>query len=118
MVLFTALFLSSCSFNEAPAKSDEGQETPTVEASAPERQALYVYGQKINAREITLQYGGEPLPLSCGYVRLVGVVSGDEAAVALLEIGGRGAACLMGNRVGEYKVVSISEKEVKLCLGK
>jgi hypothetical protein len=117
-ILFTAFLLSSCSFYETPAKSAEIQETPTAEAAAPERQALYVYGQKLTSREITLHYGGEPLPLSCGYVRLVGTVNGVNEPIALLEIGGRGAACLPGDKVGEYKVVSINEREVELCSGK
>jgi len=118
LFLLAALTLSSCSFYEAPAKSAEIQETPTVEAAAPERQALYIYGQKINSKEVILGYGGEPLPLSCGYVRLVGTVNGENEPIALLEIGGRGAACLMGDKVGEYRVVSINEREVELCSGK
>jgi len=115
LILSASLILSSCSFYEAPARSVEVQGTVTVEASASERQALYVYGQKVNSKEVTLYYGGDPLPLSCGYVKLVGAVRGRKSW-ALLEIGGKGSCFALGDKVGDYRIVEINEKEVKLCL--
>jgi len=112
-----AFFIPSCSFYEAPARSEKVQPETTAEAYASPRKALYVYGQKTNTKQITIFYGGDPIPLSCGYVKLVGAVRG-EGSLALLEIGGKGSCFALGDKVGDYRIVEISEKEVKLCLEK
>jgi len=106
--------MPSCSLYEAPARSVEVQTEVTAEAHTPARKALYVYGQNTNTRQITIFYGGDPIPLACGYVKLVGAVRG-EGSLALLEIGGKGSCFALGDKVGDYRIAEISEKEVKLC---
>lgn len=111
ILLLMSLGLSACSSTSHPQEA-----TVTEEKPEPQRSALYVYQthSQTNSPSLTLYMGAEPLALSAGYVRLVGVVG----PIALLEIGGRGSQVGVGDRVGEYAVQNISESEVKLCIKK
>ncbi len=127
-----ALILSSCS---SPKKEAENRtvevEDETVESVAsPEanmREPVYIYGKQSGgeSNRVTLTINGEPLLLTNGYVRLVGVVSGPARnakqgdagggrPLALVEIGGRGLCVEVGDKVADYMVVNISRKEIVL----
>ncbi|KAF0134832.1 MAG: hypothetical protein FD145_400 [Candidatus Saganbacteria bacterium] len=82
-----------------------------------ESSALYVYGGIVNSKTIFLRFGEDPIPLSCGYVKLVGAVNSDFPE-ALIEVGGKGVRIEEGNAIGDYKIADINEREVKLCLKK
>lgn len=119
-VIFVALFLVSCSNSKEKAAAErEEDKTEIVEqVSSVEietREPIYVYGhhQEKILKEVILRLNAEPLLLSSSYVRLVGVVSGGRP-MAVIEVGGRGLCIGVGEEVGEYMVVGISEKEVKL----
>ena len=120
-VIVLALLLTSCSgsgkepktaVREEPLEVVESREN-TVEVDP--REPLYVYKNQPAAdqQEIVLRLNAEPLLLTSGYVRLVGVVSGGKP-LALIEVGGRGLGVEIGDEVGEYQVVDISAKSV--CL--
>jgi hypothetical protein len=119
-LILLILALSSCSSNkekvEAAMDENEANEgfEPSVEVKA--REPLYIYENhpdKIGSKEVDLGMNKEPLLLSSGYVRLVGVVSGGKP-LALVEVGGRGLCLEPGEELGEYKVMEISEKSVRL----
>lgn len=110
------IFTSSCT-SPQPEKTSEVQETPTVEAKTDERKPVFVYGQKSDAEKIDLRFGGEPIPTSSGYLKLVGTIGGVYPQ-AIIEIGGKGKIFSSGDNIGSYKIVSIKEMEVKLCLKK
>ena len=115
-IIFIAFLTTSCS-SVPDAKPTEDQETATKEAIVSERQPIYTYGQKTNSKELILNFGGEPIAISCGYIKLVGTIGGENPQ-ALIEIGGKGCLFSIGESVGEYNIISINNKEVKLCLGK
>ena len=116
LIILLAFLCTSCA-SVPESKSTEEQEAPTKEAIVSERQPIYTYGQRANSRELILCFGGEPIAVSCGYIKLVGTIGGMDPQ-ALIEIGGKGCLFSNGESVGEYKVVSIKDKEVKLCLGR
>ena len=115
-IILAAILCSSCA--SAPeTKSVEDEETPTKEAVVSERQPIYTYGQRSNSKELILFFGGEPASISSGYIKLVGTIGGKNPQ-ALIEIGGKGRMFSNGELIGEYQIVSILNKEVKLCLRK
>lgn len=115
---YTILLLMSLGLSACSSPPSHPQEAPVVEEkSEPQRTALYVYQthNQTNSPSLTLYIGAEPLALSTGYIRLVGVIAGK---VALVEIGGRGTQVRVGDKVGEYSIQTIEESEVNLCLRK
>ncbi|HTY12857.1 MAG TPA: hypothetical protein VMD02_01570 [Candidatus Omnitrophota bacterium] len=114
LLLLLAFALSSCSYSEQ-TPTTTSNETPTVEVETPSRGPVLVYGRPANGKEITLRFGAEPVMLSCGYVRLTGTVLGDDPG-AVIEIGGKGLVFGIGEEIGGYRIASIDDKEVKLCL--
>lgn len=114
LLMFTT---TSCSSVPEAKPSDDSEAVPTKEAVVSERQPIYTYGQRSNSKELILFFGGEPASISCGYIKLVGTIGGSNPQ-ALIEIGGKGRLFSNGELIGEYQVVSILNKEVKLCLRK
>ena len=121
-IILLILALSSCSGIKEKAEEnlerDESEAMVEQRASieAAVREPLYVYKNQpegIASRNVTLTLNEEPLLLPNGYVRLVGVVSGGRP-MALVEVGGRGLCVEIGNRVGDYRVVSILAKKIRL----
>lgn len=112
ILLLLSLGLSACSPFAQPKAVPPSEEKPE-----PRRSALLVYQthNQTNSPSLTLYIGAEPLALSTGYIRLVGVIAGK---VALVEIGGRGTQVRVGDKVGEYSIQTIEESEVNLCLRK
>jgi hypothetical protein len=121
-LILLILALSSCASvkekEEIGLKEEESEimvdEAPSLEAEI--RKPIYVYEsqpKKISSSKVTLKLNSEPLLLSNGYVRLAGVVSGGRP-MALIEIGGRGRSVEIGEEVGEYKIVNILGKAVRL----
>jgi len=106
----------SCSYmpEQKPVNVQEG---PTAEASTIDRQPIYVYGQKSDLSKIILHFNDDPISISCGYIKLKGIVAGEDPQV-LIEVGGKGEILSTGEKLGEYKIVSISNEEVELCLRK
>jgi len=87
----------------------EENDTASVEAEEEiaSREAVFTYGSSKNlAPCLTLKISGEPVLLPSGYVRLVGVVSG-ERQVACLDVGGRGLALEKGEIIDDYRVSRI-----------
>ena len=122
LLILAILALSSCaSVKEKAEVSPEGEESEIIveQASSAEaeiRKPIYVYEnqpEKVTLSKVSLKLNAEPLLLSNGYVRLVGVVSGGRP-MALIEIGGRGRSVEIGEEVGEYKIVNILGKAVRL----
>ena len=122
IIISVALVLCSCSASigkeeKVDIKNSDGdsveEKAPSVEVEP--REPVYVYDKHPgnNLKEVALSLNNEPLLLSNGYLRLVGVVSGGKP-LALVEIGGRGICAEIGGRIGDYSVVSISEKEINL----
>lgn len=108
LLLFLLLiFVAGCRESVKP-------ELSTASVATPESTALYVYGQNKNPSNLVLKVGGEPVTVAAGYIKLAGTVLGDEP-LAVLEIGGRGSVVEVGDRISEYRIFSISEREVKLC---
>ena len=110
LFLLLLLFVAGC--REAVKPELSPTSVPTPESSA-----VYVYGQNKNTNDLVLKVGGEPVTVAAGYIKLAGTVLGEEP-LAVLEIGGRGQVCRVGEEVSDYQVISISEREVKLCLKK
>lgn len=75
------------------------------------REAVYVYTEK---QASSLMLRNEPLLLSTGYARLVGVVSGDRP-IALIELGGRGLTAAVGDVVDGYSVDHIDQEVIYLA---
>ena len=115
ILLIAIIFMSSCSSPE----EEVGVEEEGMAVKQTTREAVYVYSRNGNKpSKVSLNFANEPLPLSCGYVRLVGVVGDGGGRIALLEIGGRGLIVRVGDKVDNYIVSTISEKGVVLCLKK
>ena len=93
------------------------QESATPEASTNDRKPIYVYGQKSDLSRITLHFTDDPISISRGYIKLKGIISGEDPQ-ALIEVGGKGEILSTGEKLGEYQIVSISNEEVELCLRK
>lgn len=120
-VFLAALLLTSCSGSKEEPKVGQQEESleivesreNTVEADP--RETLFVYKDQAatDQNEIILKLNAEPLLLTSGYVRLVGVVSGGKP-LALIEVGGRGFGVEIGEEVGKYQVVDISARSVRL----
>ncbi|NQT30359.1 MAG: hypothetical protein HQ596_07290 [Candidatus Saganbacteria bacterium] len=123
-LLILSLLLVSCSspkedpkvvIEKEEAESLEGQ-TATLEAQS--RQQIYAYENNVdkNPKEVILKLNAEPLLLTSGYVRLVGVVSGGKP-LALIEVSGSGLCVGIGDEVGKYKVCKIFNEQVQLEKG-
>ncbi|MFH1347371.1 MAG: hypothetical protein ABIH22_01645 [Candidatus Margulisiibacteriota bacterium] len=121
-LLLIALLLTSCSGSkeesniEPQAESLEVVESRENTVEVDPREPLFVYKNQpvMNLDEIILKLNAEPLLLTSGYVRLVGVVSGGKP-LALIEVGGRGLGVEIGDEVGQYQVVNISTNCVFLA---
>lgn len=117
LILSIVCLLSAC----APSEREQiAQEPAVVEAteeaeSQPTREAVFVYGDhsKDCPPKITLQLNAEPIQLSSVYVRLAGIIAG-VSPVALVEVGGKGFCVKRGDKVKEYRVISISPQEINL----
>jgi len=113
------LLLSSCSSNSAIKESPLPQEDNSVPEEKVEtsdvssREPLFVYKNQApsDAKSIKLGINSEPLLLSSGYIRLVGVVSGVRP-VAIIEVAGKGLCVEIGDEVCGYKIESISAKNI------
>lgn len=120
-IVFLALLLVSCSSpKEEPKVTREAddaefieEQVATVEANP--RKPLFVYqNQSPNiSDQIILQLNSEPVLLTAGYVRLVGVVSGGKP-LALVEVGGKGRCVSVGDLIEGYLVDFIYNDKVKL----
>ncbi len=118
LVLFSyMLFLPAC----APSEQEKSvPDQTTIETSEeaeapPSREAVFVYSDhsKDGPPNISLQLNAEPIQLSSVYVRLAGIIVG-VSPVALVEVGGKGFCVKRGDKVKEYRVISISPQEVNL----
>lgn len=89
------------------------------EQSVASREAVYIYSEK-QAGSNSLMLRSEPLLLSTGYARLVGVVSGPvcpaggDRPIALIELGGRGLTVAVGEVVDGFTVDHIDQEIVYL----
>jgi len=70
-----------------------------------------------NNQTIYLTLLSSPKNTGSGYIRLSGILKGSEN-IAILEIAGKGAIVHLGEKIDEYKITSISDKGVVLCLGR
>jgi hypothetical protein len=117
LLIVLAVLLSSCA--SQPSKGLINNETTDISAEAeavpiPSRESVFIYsGRKNPASRLILTLSGEPVLLSSGYIRLVGVVSGGKPT-ACLEIGGRGLALEEGETVDDYRIVSMGGDRVVL----
>lgn len=114
--MFIGALLCSCAAKApAPARLEESDvASAEAEEAVASREAVFTYGSSKNlAPRLTLKISGEPVLLPSGYVRLVGVVSGDRQ-VACLDIGGRGLALEKGEMVDDYRVSRVSADSVVL----
>lgn len=107
LFLLLLVFMTGCREAVKP-------ELSTSSVPTPESTALYVYGQNKNSSNLVLKVGGEPVTVAAGYIKLAGTILGDEP-LAVIEMGGRGSVMRMGDEISDYQVVSISNREVKLC---
>ena len=117
LLIVLAVLVASCASqtpkvlisNETTGISAEAEAVPV-----PSREAVFIYGgRNRTASRLILTLSGEPVLLSSGYVRLVGVVSGGRRA-ACLEFGGRGLALGEGETVDDYRIVGIGSDQVVL----
>lgn len=126
-ILLSSLTLVSCSTpQEEPISENKPtlEEQEALEEKEPTREAVYIHNNDnsnnppIQDNIIILNIGGEPLQLNTGYIRLVGTVCRGGTSYALLELSGQGLSVKRGEKIAEYFVSSIKEREVKLCLRK
>ena len=117
LILLSALLLSSCSAKDQTTTASVQPTAVTAEAETinePSREAVFVYNNPGKTpKQITLVLGGEPILLPSGYARLSGVVSGEKR-IACLDIGGRGLALGIGEKVEGYQVIRIGEDKIEL----
>jgi hypothetical protein len=122
LFLSIVVMLSSCSSDREKAEvplEEKEIEVVQEQAAAPEalaRKPVFIYQdqpEQISSQEVILRLNAEPVLLSSGYVRLVGVVSGGRP-LALIEVAGKGLGVAAGEEVGDYKVLWISERGIKL----
>ncbi|MEA3492937.1 MAG: hypothetical protein U9R38_00965 [Candidatus Margulisiibacteriota bacterium] len=121
LLIIPVLLFSSCSPKEAivvnprPAADDEPFLDLPASKEGESRKPVFVYNEKDNLakEEILLRINSEPILLTSGYVRLVGVVSGGRP-MALLEVGGRGLVVGVGEEVSEYIVSYIVKDRIRL----
>lgn len=109
-------FLCSCSQKAKEELVIEPQ-IATLEAVPAGREAVFTYGEVSQDKTIRLTFSSEPSPLREGYVKLVGVIAGDNP-LACLEVSGRGMVVGCGESVDAYVVSKINNEEVLLCLKK
>lgn len=116
--LFAGTMLTGCSVKSSPPEREFIPEVSPTQEVEP-RGSVYVYGQAQanDPKQIILKLNGESLLLPSGYARVVGVVSGG-CPVACLEIGGRGLALGVGDRLDDYQVISINDRSIVLSRGK
>lgn len=120
-LIIVMLLLSSCSpketitVNPQSAADDEPFLDLPISKEATSRKPVFVYSEKENLSKegIVLRINNEPILLTSGYVRLVGVVSGGRP-MALLEVGGRGLVVGIGDEVSGYNISHISKDRIKL----
>jgi hypothetical protein len=105
---------SSSEESVASQQSLDAQETQAASVELPSREAVFIYGNaKDLPAQIILRLGGAPLLLLSGYVRLVGIVAGENPA-ALVEVGGKGLALEVGDDFEGYQLSSIAQGKVVL----
>jgi hypothetical protein len=116
--LSIGMTLTSCAAKQTAPDREFTPET-TITREVETRGSVYVYGQgqPTGADRIELKLNGEPLLLPSGYARIVGVVSGG-CPVACFEIGGRGVALGLGDKLDGYQLVSIDDKGIILQKGR
>ena len=111
------IFLPACAPSEREQILQESAVAESTEeaGSPPSREAVFVYGDhgKDGPPNISLQLNAEPIQLSSVYVRLAGIIVG-VSPVALVEVGGKGFCVKRGDKVKEYRVISISPQEINL----
>ncbi|MFH1576166.1 MAG: hypothetical protein ABID35_01335 [Candidatus Margulisiibacteriota bacterium] len=121
-LIFVSLLLVSCSASkekiEVQTADDDieivEEQVSTLEADP--RETVFTYNnqpEKVFLKEALLKLNSEPLLLTSGYVRLVGVVSGGKP-LALIEVGGRGVCLALGDEVGGYCLVEIKKNGIRL----
>jgi len=123
IVILSVVILSIVGLLSACAPSEQEKSVPdqtTIETSEeaetpPSREAVFVYSDhsKDGPPNISLQLNAEPIQLSSVYVRLAGIIVG-VSPVALVEVGGKGFCVKRGDKVKEYRVISISPQEINL----
>ncbi len=116
LILLLIPLLCSCSQKE----KDEFIIEPkviTLEAQVVSREAVFTYGEISQNKNIILTLSSEPIPLNEQYVKLVGIIAGNNP-LACLEISGKGVVVGPGEAVESHIVKRISNKGVMLCLRK
>lgn len=121
LLVIASLLFSSCSPKETITVNPESaaDDEPFLDLPASKevssRKPVFVYSEKDNLskEEIVLRINNEPILLTSGYVRLVGVVSGGRP-MALLEVGGRGLVVGVGDEISGYLISHISKDRIKL----
>jgi hypothetical protein len=108
-LLVIVIPLSACAPQSRPVSSNKIEADPSAEAEPiASRETLFVYGGKKTASSrLVLELSGEPVLLSSGYLRLVGVVAGARP-MACLELGGRGFILTKGEVIDDYRVAGLS----------
>ena len=89
----------------------------TIQKEAESKPIYVVQNKKDIANKVILHQGAEPVALSFGFLKLAGTITGDHP-MALLEIDGKGSSFQLNDRINDYQIVSINEREVQLCLKK
>ncbi|NQU18234.1 MAG: hypothetical protein HQ564_09260 [Candidatus Saganbacteria bacterium] len=117
LIFILSLVLSSCS-NQSPSEPViVDPQVTTSEVQTTSREAVFTYGENSQAKNISLSFSAEPVQINEGYIRLVGIIAGNNP-LACIEIGGKGRVVGLGELVEQYVVSKISKKEVLLCLKK
>lgn len=87
----------------------------TQETQVVSREAVFTYGETAQSKNIILTLSSEPVLLKEQYVKLVGIVAGNNP-LACLEISGKGIVVGIGEKIESYVIKTINYKEVVLCL--
>ncbi|MFH1617627.1 MAG: hypothetical protein ABIB65_03520 [Candidatus Margulisiibacteriota bacterium] len=114
ILIMTALILSSCS----PAPEPKPVPAPVSEPrpAPPARKQVFDQKSSPDSTVITLSFASEPVQLDCGFIRLTGIVEGDNGKSTLLELGGKGFSCIQGEVFEKgYKLAQIKDREVVIC---
>lgn len=101
------LFLSSCT--EKPKVKTEAS-LPTISEEAKSELLFKANENKI----LNVKLNSQPIETSLGFVRLAGIIIGDELS-AIIEINGIGSIVKAGDSIQNYRVSSISSQGLVLC---
>lgn len=107
-LIVCGLFLSSCAEKPAPEAPQINIPEPTSEVKS---QILFKADEN---RVLSVKLNSQPIETSLGFVRLAGVIVGDELS-AIVEMNGVGSIVKAGDSIQNYRVSSISAQGVVLC---